>query len=64
MLTKREELEQLNKERLIDDYLLLEKRLETLERQNGRVETGFRYQACENVEEFIRAAESRTESES
>ncbi|MDQ7034495.1 MAG: IS66 family transposase [Anaerolineae bacterium] len=37
MLTKREELEQLNKERLIDDYLLLEKRLETLERQMGEL---------------------------
>ncbi|MDQ7033582.1 MAG: hypothetical protein Q9P01_01730 [Anaerolineae bacterium] len=64
MLTKREELEQLNKERLIDDYLLLEKRLETLERQMGELKRALGIKPRENVEEFIRAAESRTESES
>ncbi|MDQ7033700.1 MAG: hypothetical protein Q9P01_02360 [Anaerolineae bacterium] len=64
MLTKREELEQLNKERLIDDYLLLEKRLETLERQMGELKRALGIKPVKTSKEFIRAAESRTESES
>jgi len=37
MTTRREELEELNKEALIDAYLLLEKRVETVERQMGEL---------------------------
>ena len=37
MMRRRKELEQLNKKTLIDDYLLLEKRLKTLERQMGEL---------------------------
>jgi transposase len=37
MSTRREELEQLDKDSLIEDYLLLEKRVETLERQMGEL---------------------------